>query len=64
MVKALYGEAFRAPSLYETDWADPASKPNSALLPEKIATTEIVYERQLPASFLLSVSATAAGSRT
>jgi iron complex outermembrane receptor protein len=57
VVKVLYGQAFRAPSLYETYWADPATKPNPGLRPEKIATMEWVYERMLPASFALSISA-------
>lgn len=47
-VKLLYGEAFRAPNLYEVYYDDPVSgyKPNYQLKPEKIRTMEAVWEQQ------------------
>ncbi|MCI0568384.1 MAG: TonB-dependent receptor, partial [Acidobacteria bacterium] len=42
--KFLYGEAFRAPSVYEIFYEVEGSKSNPGLKPEKIRTYEIVWE--------------------
>src|SRR5690606_35112602 len=45
-VKALYGEAFRAPNTYELFWTqNDVAKVNPALGPETNRTTEIVLEQ-------------------
>ncbi len=45
--KLLYGEAFRKPTIYETYYEDPVTffKANPGLRPEKIRTTELVWEQ-------------------
>lgn len=50
-IKLLYGKAFRAPNAYETDYASPALSvaQNLSLKPERIVTTEIVWESYLDA---------------
>lgn len=50
-IKLLYGKAFRAPNAYETDYASPALgvAQNFSLKPERIVTTEIVWESYLDA---------------
>jgi iron complex outermembrane receptor protein len=54
-IKALYGEAFRAPNPYELYYyADQASA--AALTPETISTYEIVYEKQLATDLRVTVS--------
>jgi iron complex outermembrane receptor protein len=58
-IKALYGEAYRAPNLYELyygdDEADQAG--NAALGPEVARTTEVVAERYVTRRLRLSASA-------
>lgn len=45
-LKLLYGRAFRVPNLYERFYAAPGTqKGNAGLAPERIATTELAYER-------------------
>ena len=45
-VKLLYGRAFRVPNMYERFYGAPgAQKGNTGLVPERIATTELAYER-------------------
>ncbi len=46
-VKALYGQAFRAPSISETTLTHPALSGNPNLLPEKVGTfdVELAYQR-------------------
>ena len=45
--KLLYGEAFRKPTIYESYYEDPVTsfKANPGLRPEKIRTTELVWEQ-------------------
>ncbi|MBT5055200.1 MAG: TonB-dependent receptor [Gemmatimonadetes bacterium] len=47
--KLLYGQAFRAPGMYELDYADEISGfiPNPDLRPERIRTTEVIWEYQI-----------------
>jgi iron complex outermembrane receptor protein len=54
--KFLYGEAFRAPSVYEVFYQVEGFKPNAALRPEKIRTFEIVWEQYVGERFRLSAS--------
>lgn len=56
--KLLYGEAFRAPNVYESFYSDGGiiSKPNPDLNPEKIRTYELVYEQYLGEHFRTSLS--------
>ncbi|HEY0681375.1 MAG TPA: TonB-dependent receptor [Steroidobacter sp.] len=54
-IKALYGEAFRAPNPYERFYyPDQADRP--ALRPETIQTYELVYERYFNSTYRLSLS--------
>ena len=54
-IKALYGEAFRAPNPYERYYyQDQASRP--PLRPETIKTYELVYERYFNSTYRLSLS--------
>lgn len=54
--KLLYGRAFRAPNNYELYYGDGQSQEsNSHLLPEKIATSELVWEQDLGARFRFTV---------
>jgi len=54
--KLLYGRAFRAPNDYELYYSDGLSQEsNKHLLPEKIATTELVWEQDLGARFRFTV---------
>ncbi|HKX31810.1 MAG TPA: TonB-dependent receptor [Blastocatellia bacterium] len=56
-LKALYGEAFRAPSNFEFYYAAVQSyKPNPGLKPETIRTGELVLEQYLGESVRLSAS--------
>jgi iron complex outermembrane receptor protein len=53
-LKVLYGQAYRAPSVYELEaFADP----NHQLNPEKVRTAEIVFEQKLSQSFAVFASA-------
>jgi iron complex outermembrane receptor protein len=59
-LKLLYGTAFRAPNVYELYWGGPSPAVNSlsqALKPEKIRTTELVWEQVWDASWRSSASA-------
>ncbi len=56
-IKALYGQAFRAPNAYEQFYRDNVSlAANPALRPEKIKTYELVLERELGPAFRGTVS--------
>lgn len=56
-LKLLYGEAFRAPNVYETYYEESGlAKSNPHLKPEKIRTTELVWEQQLNTAFSGTVS--------
>ncbi|MGB8658407.1 MAG: TonB-dependent receptor [Candidatus Zixiibacteriota bacterium] len=48
-LKLLYGQAYRAPNIYEVDFEDSASgyKSNPALKPEKIVTAEVGWEQRI-----------------
>ncbi len=58
-LKLLYGEAFRAPNLYETYYYDPISgvKQSVGLKPERIRTTEADWQQRLGGSLFATVSA-------
>lgn len=60
-VKAIYGSAFRAPSVRERYYASPTASPphigNPDLKPEKIKTYELVYEQYLAGGMLATVDA-------
>ena len=47
-IKVIYGQAFRAPNVYETDYIQPSFKTNPGLRPETIRSYEIGYEQGLP----------------
>ena len=57
-LKALYGQAFRAPNLYELYSQDGgiSQKPSLSLRPETIQSYELVAERQIAKSFRGTVS--------
>ena len=58
VLKLLYGKAFRAPNVYEMFYADGVTySANPDLQPEKITTTEAVYEQYLGEHFRSSLSA-------
>ena len=46
-LKLLYGRAFRAPNAYEIFYSTPFAIPNRTLQPEKIDTSEVVWEQYL-----------------
>ena len=55
--KLLYGQAFRAPNVFELYYEDPGvNKANPDLAPETIRTYELVYEQYLPANLRFSAS--------
>jgi iron complex outermembrane receptor protein len=56
-VKLLYGQAFRAANMYELFYTEPSSRPNPDLVPERLTTSEIVFEQY----FAGRVRVTAAG---
>jgi outer membrane receptor protein involved in Fe transport len=55
-IKLMYGEAFRIPNDYEKYYAVPPNIANPALEPERIWTTEVVWEQQLRAHYSVSTS--------
>lgn len=55
-IKLIYGEAFRAPNVYEMYYSVAPNAANPALNPEKIRTTELVWEQELPLGVTLSTS--------
>jgi outer membrane receptor protein involved in Fe transport len=55
-IKLMYGEAFRIPNDYEKYYAVPPDIANPVLKPEKLWTTEMVWEQQLRANLSLSTS--------
>lgn len=57
-VKLLYGEAFRAPTVYELYWVQAdVTKANPALGHEEMRNTEVVLEQHLGAHWRLSANA-------
>lgn len=55
--KLIYGEAFRVPNVYELYYSAPPNLPNLALHPEKIRSTEFVWEQGLTNRLRFSTSA-------
>ncbi len=55
-IKVMYGEAFRAPNNYEMYYAVTPNVGNLNLKPEKIRTSEAVWEQKLPAHLFLSTA--------
>lgn len=55
--KFIYGEAFRAPNVYESYYSVDPNLPNPNLKPEKIRTTELVWEQGLASHLWFSTSA-------
>jgi outer membrane receptor for ferrienterochelin and colicins len=55
-IKLMYGDAFRIPNDYERYYAVPPDIANHALKPERIWTTEMVWEQELRAHLSLSTS--------
>jgi outer membrane receptor protein involved in Fe transport len=55
--KFIYGEAFRAPNTYELYYSVAPNLPNPKLKPEKIRTTEFVWEQGLTSHLWFSTSA-------
>lgn len=58
VIKALYGQAFRAPNTYELYYTDGStSRANPSLKPEKITTYELVFEKYFRNSLRFITSA-------
>ncbi len=55
-LKLMYGEAFRAPNDYERYYAVSPNIANASLSPERIRTTEGVWEQHLPDHLTLATS--------
>jgi len=55
-LKAIYGEAFRVPNVYERYYSIAPNVPNPTLTPEKIRSAEFVWEQSISTSFWLSLS--------
>ncbi len=55
-VKLLYGQAFRAPTLYEVTYAATGQKANLALQPELVRTVELIGEHYFDRHWRASVS--------
>jgi outer membrane receptor for ferrienterochelin and colicins len=55
--KLIYGESFRVPNVYELYYSVAPNLPNPALEPEKIRTTEFVWEQGLTNHLWFSTSA-------
>ena len=54
--KALYGQAYRAPNLYELDYHDATYMANPNLRPETIRSYELVWEESVSKSYRVSGS--------
>jgi iron complex outermembrane receptor protein len=55
-LKLLYGQAFRTPSVYERDYESGGFLLSEDLRPEQIRTLELVWERKLTSSVLVTSS--------
>jgi iron complex outermembrane receptor protein len=55
--KLIYGEAFRIPNVFELYYSVPNLLPNPSLRPEKIRSTELVWEQAISHSLWLSTAA-------
>ena len=56
-LKVVYGEAFRVPNVYEKFYSIPPNAPNPSLNPEKLRSTELVWEQGLSDRLWFSTSA-------
>ena len=56
-LKAIYGEAFRIPNVYEKFYSVPPNAPNPELKPEKMRSEELIWEQALSPRLSLSTSA-------
>ena len=56
-LKLVYGKAFRVPNVYEKYYSVSPNLPNPALKPEKIHSTELVWEQGISDHLWLSTSA-------
>ena len=56
-LKFIYGRAFRVPNVYEKYYSFPPNLPNPSLHPEKLSSSEFVWEQGLREHFWLSASA-------
>jgi iron complex outermembrane receptor protein len=54
--KAIYGQAFRAPNAYESDYSAPGYAANHDLQPERIRSGELVWEQGFATHYRLSCS--------
>lgn len=55
--KFIYGEAFRIPNVYELYYSVAPNLPNPSLKPEKVRSTEVVWEQGLKKNLWFSTSA-------
>jgi len=55
--KLLYGQAFRAPNLFELFYNAPGNEANPSLRPETVKTTELVWEQYFANHFRTTASA-------
>lgn len=55
-MKLLYGQAFRTPSVYESDYESSGFLHSDDLQPEQIRTLELVWEQKLTSSVLVTAS--------
>jgi outer membrane receptor for ferrienterochelin and colicins len=55
-LKFIYGQAFRVPNVYELFYAVAPQAASPMLRPERIKTTEAIWEQQLPKHLSLSTS--------
>jgi outer membrane receptor for ferrienterochelin and colicins len=56
-LKALFGQAFRAPNLFELFYNAPGNEANPSLRPETVKTMELVWEQYFANHFRTTVSA-------
>jgi iron complex outermembrane receptor protein len=57
VLKLVYGEAFRAPNVYEKYYSIPPNAPNPSLDPEKLRSAEVVWEQNVSDHLWFSTSA-------
>jgi iron complex outermembrane receptor protein len=56
VLKALYGQSYRAPNVYELQYGDTGFLPGGNLRPETIQTVELIWEKRLNRDLLLTTS--------
>jgi outer membrane receptor protein involved in Fe transport len=56
VLKAVYGQAFRVPNAYEMFYSDGGYLPNPDLKPERIRSTEVIWEQGFSSRIRLSTS--------